>query len=404
MAEKTKLELRLQALHDARAIHEKAASEKRAMSAEEDANYKRYLDDFHKYDAEIKRDAELESFDRALDKVQGKEERDERKPEVDEKRSEEAQRRAVRAFIQGDSVTLNDPEIRTYVKDSNIGGGYWLVPEVLTNEFIKEVDDIVFMRQKARKFRLGAGHSITAPKRDTKMSDADWTAELEVSPAESTNIGKRALTPHPLSKQTKISKDLIAYGVGVESFAMQELARANAEAEENAFMTGDGAQKPLGVFVASDCGISTDRDVSSGNTTTQIKGDGLINAKGKLKKQYLNKAQWIMHRDQITAISKLKDGDGGYLLMPSGLYGNNTDKLLGIELVSSEFAPSTIATGEYAGILGDFNNYWIADAGQVSMQRLVELYAATNEIGLLSRRHLDGMPVLEEAFVRVKFA
>jgi hypothetical protein len=37
-------------------------------------------------------------------------------------------------------------------------------------------------------------------------------------------------------------------------------------------------------------------------------------------------------------------------------------------------------------------------------QRLVELFAATNQVGFIGRRELDGMPVLSEAFVRVTLA
>jgi HK97 family phage major capsid protein len=63
-----------------------------------------------------------------------------------------------------------------------------------------------------------------------------------------------------------------------------------------------------------------------------------------------------------------------------------------------------MTTGNYVGILGDFSYYWIADALDMQVQRLVELYAATNQVGFIARREVDGMPVLEEAFVRVKLA
>jgi len=35
------------------------------------------------------------------------------------------------------------------------------------------------------------------------------------------------------------------------------------------------------------------------------------------------------------------------------------------------------------------------------VQRLNELYAATNQVGFIGRLESDGMPVLEEAFARV---
>jgi HK97 family phage major capsid protein len=67
----------------------------------------------------------------------------------------------------------------------------------------------------------------------------------------------------------------------------------------------------------------------------------------------------------------------------------------------SEYAPNTFTSGKYVGILGDFRFYWIADALDMQIQRLVELYAETNQVGLIGRLETDGMPVLSEAFTRV---
>ena len=402
MPDQSKIDKRLKALADARSIHEQAEKEKRVMTEEEDANYTRYMGDVHDIGESLKRDAELEKFDRELDKPTEKEERDEQKPDEKKETPEDLEHRFNEAYFCDNRAVMQSEEMRGLLKDSNVDGGYWLAPEVMTNRFIKAVDDQVHIRAKATKLKLAAGHSITAPSRDTAMSDASWTNELNVATADTSyKIGKRALTPHPLSKLVKVSKDLLAYVSGVEGIVNAEIARTNAEAEENAYMTGTGAQQPLGVFVASALGISTDRDVSTGNTNNLVKTDGLINAKGALKSAYHGRSQWMMHRTTITQVSKLKDGIGGYLMLPGGMFGGNTDRILGIDLISSEFVPNTATTGLYVGILGDFSNYWIADAGTVSMQRLVELYAATNEIGLLTRRHVDGMPVLEEAFVRV---
>jgi HK97 family phage major capsid protein len=100
-------------------------------------------------------------------------------------------------------------------------------------------------------------------------------------------------------------------------------------------------------------------------------------------------------------IAKLKDGDGQYIWRVSVREGE-PDRLLGLGYRESEYAPNTFTTGLYVGILGDFKNYWIAETLNVTIQRLVELYAATNQTGFIGRQEVDGMPALEEAFVRVK--
>jgi HK97 family phage major capsid protein len=176
---------------------------------------------------------------------------------------------------------------------------------------------------------------------------------------------------------------------------------------EAAYMTGNGAQQPLGVFTASTDGISTSRDVQTGSTTS-ITADGLINAKYSLKQQYRRKggsragARWLFHRDARKILAKLKDGNGNYLLNPGrGIVTEEEDMLLDLPVDESEFAPNTFTTGLYVGLLANWNYYRIADAMSVEIQVLMELYAATNQIGYIGRLKTDGLPVLEEAFARL---
>ena len=74
-----------------------------------------------------------------------------------------------------------------------------------------------------------------------------------------------------------------------------------------------GASQPLGLFTASDNGISTGRDVSTGNTSTSMTFDGLMEAKYSLKGQHQMNAEWLFHRDGVKQLAKLKDGDGQYI-------------------------------------------------------------------------------------------
>jgi HK97 family phage major capsid protein len=55
-------------------------------------------------------------------------------------------------------------------------------------------------------------------------------------------------------------------------------------------------------------------------------------------------------------------------------------------------------------MFGDFSKVWIVDALDMTVQKLVELYAETNQTGYVARMEMDGMPVLAEAFARVKLA
>ena len=105
----------------------------------------------------------------------------------------------------------------------------------------------------------------------------------------------------------------------------------------------------------------------------------------------------------LKQVDKIKDGEGRYIWQESVTVGQ-PDRLLGFPVNFSEYAPNTFTTGLYVAMLGAFSNYWIAESLSFEIQRLNELYAATNQVGFITRAELDGMPVLEEAFVRVTLA
>ena len=56
------------------------------------------------------------------------------------------------------------------------------------------------------------------------------------------------------------------------------------------------------------------------------------------------------------------------------------------------------------GIIGDLSRYIVADALDMQVQVLDQLYAESNQTGYIARMETDGMPTLENAFVRVKLA
>src|SRR5690606_24459902 len=103
-----------------------------------------------------------------------------------------------------------------------------------------------------------------------------------------------------------------------------------------------------GLFVASNDGIPTSRDVVGSNTTTAIKADTLIDALYSLKEAYQRNARWIFHRDVVKAIRKLKDGEGQYLWAP-GIAGGEPDTILSRPFSMSEYAPNTMTAGQYIG-------------------------------------------------------
>lgn len=314
-------------------------------------------------------------------------------------------RQAFRRFLRG--LDLRGTETRALQADSDTAGGYLRAPEQFMATLIKAVDDVVHIRSRATVHTVENAASLGVPSLAADPDDFDWTTELATGSEDSTMaFGKREFKPNPLAKRIKVSKTLLRVStLDPEGIVIQRLSYKLGVTQEKAFLTGTGAGRPLGVFVASADGVPTSRDVTASATTAFV-GDDLQNVVWSLKPQYrANKAAtaWMFHRDGLKMAAKLKDGEGRYLLQ-LGLSTEIADTILGFPFMESEYAPSTFTTGLYVGMLADWSWYWIVDALDMQIQRLVELYAETNQDGFIARYEGDGMPVLPEAFARLKLA
>lgn len=307
----------------------------------------------------------------------------------------------------GKTAHMAPKEFAALQMDSDTGGGTLVMPEQFVARLIDGLDEMLALRAVSTTFRVTNAESLGAPSLDNDPADDTWTSEILTGSADTTmSFGKRSLSPHPLAKRILVSKTLIRRsGMMVDQIVRQRLLFKMGVTQEKGFLTGHGAGQPLGVFTASANGISTGRDISTANTTTEITADGLINCKYNLKEQYLRSAnlRWVFHRDAIKMIRKFKDGEGQYL-WGMGLAGDRQPTICDTPYIVSEFAPSTFTSGSYVGIIGDFSYYWIADALDATIAVAQELYMATNQDGYFIRSETDGMPVLEEAFSRVKLA
>lgn len=391
---------RAQLVATARDLVDAAEAAKRAMTDEENAKFTELMDKDADLARRIEREEQVRQLERSLPTFG-----DPTPPRGEPGDTPDAMR-GFRSWLQNGRMDGPDAEqFRSLSAGVNTEGGYLVAPEQFAGDLIKAVDDMVFVRSLATTYMVPNAASMGRPELRADPSDADWTTELQTGSEDSTmSLGKRSLHPRPLAKRIKISAPLLRMSViPAEELMRDRMAYKFGITEEKAFLTGNGDGKPLGVFAASNDGISTARDVSTGNTTTAMTAENLVEVKYKLKAQYQTTAVWVFHRDGVKNLAKLKDGEGRFLWQP-GLVAGQPDLLLNRPVYMSEYAPNTFTTGQYVGIFGDFRHYWIVDALDMQMTRLVELYAETNQIGFIARRELDGAPVLEEAFARVTLA
>jgi HK97 family phage major capsid protein len=389
---------------EGRSILDLAEKENRDLTADENTKYEAIMVDVDKQGKAIDREEKQQAIEAQLQQSQGLL-ADKPAPGAGggaQAKGNPEIKAAFDRFLRRGMNALTPVEIKALAADSDPSGGYLVAPQEFVAELIKFVDNMVIIRGLATVHPLTKSDSLGVPTMESDVDDADWTSELDTGSDDAgLTFGKRELRPHPLAKRAKISNKLLRVSaLDVEGIVISRLGYKFAVTQEKHFMVGDGAEKPLGIFTVSTDGISAARDVVTGDNTA-VTADSLIDTKYSIKQPYWRALKWIFHRDILKIIRKLKDGDGQYLWQV-GITGGQPDTILDCPVLMSEYAPNTVGAGNYAGIIGDFSKYWIADSLEMQVQRLIELYAEKNQTGFIGRLETDGMPVLEEAFARVK--
>ncbi len=243
-------------------------------------------------------------------------------------------------------------------------GGY-AVPFQLDKNILKIERDRNIMRQ------LCSSQSVSTPDThwnvDLGGTETGWVGELTARP--NTNVPtltRVGITWGEIYANPKASYRLLDdAGFNVEAWYSQSVAEAFADKCEEAFLTGDGTDKPKGIlsydFVAT---ADATRDFGKFQKieSTSLTADTIIDLYYSLRQVYRgNDTAWLMNATTIQALRKLKDGNQNYIWVDNianGMVGT----LLGRPVYESRFMPTFTTAGNKAILFGDFKKaYTIFD-------------------------------------------
>ena len=190
----------------------------------------------------------------------------------------------------------------------------------------------------------------------------------------------------------KVSEELLNDSAfDLEGYFTKEFARRIGNAEEAAFLSGNGTGKPTGILA----GVGGAEIGITAASETAITADEIIDLFYSLKSPYRKNAIWVLNDSTIKAIRKLKDHNGQYLWQPA-LRDGEYDTILGKRIFTSPYAPE-IGAGAKSIAFGDFSYYWIGDRQGVSFKRLNERFAETGQVGFIATKRVDAKLILPEA-------
>ena len=352
------------------------------LSAEDAATYSRMEADIEDLTNSIDRQQRAERREQELSKpvnspITGKPYKDEPQGEVKTGRASDEYKKAMLTALRS-----NFRQVSNVLQEGVDADGGYLVPEEYDHRLIDVLTEENIMRGIATKITTSGEHKINIAA--TKPAAA-WIEEGEALSFGDATFEQKILDAHKLHVAIKITEELLYDNAfGLENYIITEFGKALANAEEDAFLNGDGVGKPTGIFDKTKGGESI------GTLTAALKSDDVLDLIYKLKRPYRKNASFIMNDATLAQIRKLKDNNGQYLWQPS-YQANEPDKILGYNIRTSAFAPTD------AIAFGDYKYYNIGDRGSRSFKQLNELFAGNGMIGYVAKERVDGLLILPEA-------
>lgn len=352
------------------------------LSAEDSATY-------------TKMEAEIEELTNSIDRQQRAERREQElskpvnspitgKPYKDEPAGEEKKGRASDEYRKAmlNAMRSNFRQVSNVLQEGVDSDGGYLVPVEYDKRLIDVLNEENIMRTLGTKITTSGEHKINIAA--TKPAAA-WIEEGGALSFGDATFDQIYLDAFKLHVAIKVTEELLYDSAfNLENYIITEFGKALANAEEDAFLNGDGKGKPLGIFAKTGGGQS------AGTLTAALKSDDLIDLIYSLKRPYRKNASFILNDATLAQVKKLKDNNGQYLWQPSYQAGE-PDRILGYTVRTSAYAPTD------AIAFGDYRYYNIGDRGSRSFKQLNELFAGNGMIGFVAKERVDGKLVLPEA-------
>lgn len=373
-------EKRNKAWEAAKAFLESHRTEKGTLTAEDDATYTQMEQEINDLGKEIARLERQEALEAELNRPVNQPLTSKPGSRGEEPKMGRASDEYRKAML--DAFRSNFKRVSNILQEGVDADGGYLVPEEYDRRLIDTLSEENIMRRLATIITTSGEHKINIAA--TKPA-ASWIEEGGALTFGDATFSQILLDAHKLHVAIKVTEELLYDNAfNLEGYILDQFGKALGNAEEDAFLNGDGTGKPLGLFAATGGGTV------AGTLTAAIKSDDMLDLVYALKRPYRKKASFIMNDKTLSSLRKLKDNNGAYIWQPSYQAGE-PDRVLGYAVHTSAYAP------EDAIAFGDYKYYNIGDRGTRSFAELRELFAGNGMIGYVAKERVDGKLILPEA-------
>lgn len=310
----------------------------------------------------------------------------------------DVEKKAFLSFARRGVERMQADDIKALVASTDSAGGY-LAPAEIGDELIKLLRQYSPIRQFANVKTITAG-SITYPRR-VGSTAASWVGETADRTASDMSFEQIEIAAHELATFVDVSTKLLednAYNL--ESELMTDLAESFAIKEGQAFVSGDGVAKPVGVLAAA--GIAEVVTGNAGGFPAANPADVLIGMFHTLAGVHAQNGSWMMNRTTLGTVRTWKDADGRYLVLDP-ISAGAPATLLGRPIVEMVDMPD-IAADAFPIVFGDMSAYRIVDRVSLSMLRDPYSLATKGQVRFHARRRVGADVTHPDRLLKLRVA
>jgi HK97 family phage major capsid protein len=370
------VEIRNRAWNEAKSILDKAAAEKRDLSAEEEQTYSRISKELEDRAATIAKLRDDESRELRMDAAT-REIADQVRPMSAAPVADDIAH--IRSLVMNEKRSHNF-ERRDILKSSTGSP----VPTSFYDQVIMRARLIAPVLQTSTVLNTAGGENLQIPSLSTYSVGTvtgEGSAIGESDPVFNSFI---TLGAYKYSFLVQLSNELLEdSGVDILGFMADQVGNALGYAVGSALTVGTGTDMPKGIVAASSVG-------GTAGTATAFTADNLIDLLYSLDgaARNLPGVGWMMNGKSVGAVRKLKDTAGNYVFQPS-LAMDSPDMLLGKPIYEN---PSMVdvATGTKSVLVGHLPSYFVRTVGGLRLDRSDDFAFSSNLVTFRATFRVDG--------------
>jgi HK97 family phage major capsid protein len=271
----------------------------------------------------------------------------------------------LRQLATGERRTVEVAPERRDLSKGSAGAGLATVPTSFYGQLWEHMIEVSGVLQAgATVLNTASGESLEIPV-TTSHSTASLITEGSSITESDPAFAKRTLGAYKYAVSIQVSSELVSdTGVDLLGYLARQSGRAVGNALGTDLVTGNASSKPSGIVQTASTGVTGAAGASGAFTA-----DNLIDLQYSVIAPYRNSPScaWLMRDATIAAVRKLKDSQNQYLWQPSMQIGA-PDVLLGKPVFTD---PNVAATANSAKsvIFGDMSAYYVRIAGGIRFER-----------------------------------